>query len=146
MKTRLFTLLIVLTSALTINARSAKVLTKTEHTTLGSTKECILFDQDYSRPLKKVVYTYDAEGYLQQKVTYTYNAKRIAEEVQKMTCSYDENNNPESFILTSWDKATSTWSGKALEMAYFYSKDGKVITQISDKADYMIERELLTDK
>lgn len=127
MKTRLFTLLFVLTSAVAMYAQKSNILEKKSYHSSGYTKEIILMDRDRLTPLKKVVYNYTTQGYLTERVVYGYNWRRIAVALCKVECNYDEKNNPASLIFTKWDKNAGQWSDKSEQTAYYYNAKGDVM-------------------
>lgn len=133
MTTKLLVLLFVLLSVTSaVNAQKKNVLQKVEHSALGCVKEFIILDKDGLNPLKKIVYECTTDGYMQKRTVYFYDSNKNTVAAHKLECRYDAQNNPTSFVLTKWDKASSNWSDKCVEMAYYYHQNGQVIVNMSD--------------
>lgn len=109
---KLFSLLVVLFLSANIFANGGRetiVFSNVDKSATGYVKEFIKCDKKTSTPLIKNVYEYDDEGRMLVKTIYKRCNKNGWIGIQKFEYNYDDNNQPQTPNVMTWDAKLKSW-------------------------------------
>lgn len=125
MKARILSLaVIVLLSVAGVYASNSK--TKIYSNADNKTKEYTFVDSETLKALKKMVYSYDSEGTLQEKSLYVWDDTQGWTGIQKYSYNYDADKLV-TIVYTKWDKNIATWSATSQHILHTYNTDGELL-------------------
>lgn len=125
MKARILSLVaVVLLSVASVYASSPK--TKVYSNADNKTKEYTLVESETLKALKKVVYTYNSEGLLQEKSLYVWDDILGWAGIQKYSYNYNTDKLA-TIVYTKWDKNIANWSATSQHILHSYNTDGELL-------------------
>lgn len=110
------------------NDTEKKVLTNIEQTESGSTKELIYLSEHSSEVEKKVVYHYDLNDNLLDKIDYKWDSHEGWVPTQKYEYEYNVEGKVSNVTFTKWDSKKKRWeNGKSKTTAHIYNEQGELM-------------------
>lgn len=105
-----------------------KVLTNIEQTEVGSTKELTYLSEDSSEVEKKIVYHYDLNDILLDKIDYKWDSNEGWVPTQKYEYEYNVEGKVSNVTFTKWDSKRNQWDNdNSKTTAHIYNEQGEFI-------------------
>ncbi|MDU1890208.1 MAG: DUF3836 domain-containing protein [Dysgonomonas sp.] len=145
MKTRILTSILAVVFSLTlVYAGNPKTTMYINHeaSEAGLYKEYIYVDSETLEPLKRIVYNYDTNGVIKEKILYGWEYKKGWTGEQKYTYQCNvENKTIDNLVYTEWDNIRDSWSDNSEYITYIYNDDSEFMsnTQIKAKTQNLAE-------
>lgn len=128
MKATFLTSVVALVFAVSVSAENGKTYSNVETIEAGVKKEYTTFESDFSKPISKTTYLYDANGQIQEKTSSKWDAKKGWIESEKYTYTISESGLVAELAYTKWDSKKEAWSDASEIFVYNYGANNEVVS------------------
>jgi len=130
-------ILITLGNSTNLSAKT-KVYTCTTTDPVNNTKTTIISKSDselHLKPQKKIVFKYDQDGNLQERVSYRWDVS-TKNWTPSAKHEYVINSNTLEIIsYTEWSESQQEWKENAIQTKYIYDSNGEYRSLVNDKVN-----------
>lgn len=125
MKTTVTYLIISLFFSFASYASNGK--TKVFTNLIDNVKECILVDSKTLSPQQRIVYIYDENKLIKERISYLWNKVQGWKALQKYEYKYIDKRLA-MYIYTKWDRRNNDWSAESEYAIHNYDVAGKLLS------------------